>query len=70
MKPMLEYDPEWDLPGCSHAVVLRSPHTDVRFHGARAHAMPGVALVLGGADTAALGNLPCQNQGPPVCGSA
>jgi len=26
--------------------------------------MPGVALVLTGADTAALGNLPCQGQVP------
>ena len=54
-------------PGCLHAVVLRSPHAHARFHvtdAAKARAMPGVALVLTGADTAALGNLPCQGQVP------
>src|SRR3977135_1964146 len=54
-------------PGCLHAVVLRSPHAHARFHitdVAKARAMPGIALVLIGADTAALGNLPCQGQVP------
>src|SRR5712671_443937 len=54
-------------PGCLHAVVLRSPHAHARFHitdVAKARAMPGIALVLTGADTAALGNLPCQGQVP------
>jgi carbon-monoxide dehydrogenase large subunit len=54
-------------PGCLHAVVLRSPHAHARFHvtdAAKARAMPGVALVLTGADTAAFGNLPCQGQVP------
>src|SRR5215475_10838788 len=54
-------------PGCLHAVVLRSPHAHARFRVtdlARARAMPGVALVLTGADTATLGNLPCQGQVP------
>ena len=52
-------------PGCLHAVVLRSPHAHARFHitdVATARTMPGVALVLTGADTAALGTLPCQGQ--------
>src|SRR5262245_38847043 len=54
-------------PGCLHAVVLRSPHAHARFHttdAAKARAMPGVALVLTGPDTAALGTLPCQGQVP------
>jgi carbon-monoxide dehydrogenase large subunit len=49
--------------GLLAAVVLRSPHAHARFaitDAAKARAMPGVALVLTGADTAALGNLPCQ----------
>jgi len=49
--------------GLREAVVLRSPHPHARFaitDVAQARAMPGVALVLTGADTAALGNLPCQ----------
>src|SRR5437879_12849786 len=54
-------------PGCLQAVVLRSPHAHARFRVpevARARAMPGVALVLTGADTAALGTQPCQGQVP------
>jgi carbon-monoxide dehydrogenase large subunit len=50
-----------------HAVVLRSPHAHARFairDVARARAMPGVALLLTGADTAELGDLPCQGQIP------
>jgi len=53
--------------GCLHAVVLRSPHAHARFRitdDATARAMPGVALVLTGADTAVLGTLPCQGEVP------
>src|SRR5262249_39051328 len=49
--------------GSLHAAVLRSPHGHARFRitdVARAKAMPGVALVLTGADTAKVGDLPCQ----------
>jgi carbon-monoxide dehydrogenase large subunit len=45
-----------------HAVVLRSPHAHARFtiHDlARVRAMPGVRLVLTGADVEALGPMPC-----------
>src|SRR6516164_476369 len=44
-----------------HAVVLRSPHAHARFHidAAKARAMPGVHLVLTGAETDDLGPLPC-----------
>ena len=48
--------------GALHAVVLRSPHAHARFRitdGAKAAAMPGVALVLTASDTAELGDLPC-----------
>jgi carbon-monoxide dehydrogenase large subunit len=48
--------------GLRHAVVLRSPHAHASFRitdVAKARAMPGVALVLTGAETAGLGNLPC-----------
>jgi carbon-monoxide dehydrogenase large subunit len=50
-----------------HAVVLRSPRAHARFRISdvtRAKAMPGVALVLTGADTAKLGDLPCQGAIP------
>jgi aerobic carbon-monoxide dehydrogenase large subunit len=53
--------------GTLHGVVLRSPHAHARFRItdlAKARAMPGVALVLTGADTATLGNLPCQGAIP------
>jgi carbon-monoxide dehydrogenase large subunit len=46
-----------------HAVVVRSPHAHARFRMAdlgSVRAMPGVALVLSAADTAKLGQLPCQ----------
>ena len=49
--------------GLLHAVVLRSPHAHARFRItdlAKAKALPGVALVLTAADTAELGDLPCQ----------
>jgi aerobic carbon-monoxide dehydrogenase large subunit len=44
-----------------HAVVVRSPHAHARLRidAAKARAMPGVRLVLTGADTADLGLLPC-----------
>jgi carbon-monoxide dehydrogenase large subunit len=54
-------------PGVLHAVVLRSPHAHARFRItdiAKARAMPGVALVLTGEDTAMLGTLPCQGEVP------
>ncbi len=53
--------------GVLAAVVLRSPHAHARFRitdVAKAAAMPGVALVLTGADTAELGELPCQGGVP------
>jgi len=47
--------------GTLHAVMLRSPHAHARFHvdAAKARAMPGVRLVLTGAETDDLGVLPC-----------
>jgi carbon-monoxide dehydrogenase large subunit len=47
--------------GTLHAVMLRSPHAHARFHidAAKARAMPGVRLVLTGAETDDLGILPC-----------
>src|SRR5271166_2511106 len=53
--------------GALHAVVLRSPHAHAKFRvtnldGARA--IPGVALVITGADIAGLGHLPCQAEIP------
>ena len=52
--------------GTLHAVVLRSPHAHARFHidAATARAMPGVRLVLTGAETASLGPLPCTAELP------
>ena len=44
-------------PGSLHAVLLRSPHAHARFRvtdGSKARAMPGVALILTGAETANL----------------
>src|SRR5262249_23897766 len=49
--------------GALQAVVLRSHHALARFRitdVAKGAAMPGVALVLTGSDTAELGDLPCQ----------
>jgi carbon-monoxide dehydrogenase large subunit len=47
--------------GALHAVVLRSPHAHARFRidAAKARTMPGVRLVLTGAETAEFGLLPC-----------
>jgi xanthine dehydrogenase molybdopterin-binding subunit B len=44
-----------------HPVVLWSPHAHARFHldAAQARAMPGVHLVLTGAETDDIGLLPC-----------
>jgi aerobic carbon-monoxide dehydrogenase large subunit len=53
--------------GALHGIVLRSPHAHARFRiadVAKPKAMPGVALVLTGADTAKLGDLPCQGAIP------
>src|SRR5215211_5603815 len=50
-----------------HAVVLRSAQAHARFRitdVVKARAMAGIALVLIGADTAALGNLPCVAEVP------
>ena len=47
--------------GVVHGVVLRSPHAHARFRitdTAQACALSGVALILTGADTATLGDLP------------
>src|SRR5262249_35841340 len=54
-------------PGCLHAVVLRSPHAPARIRfidAPKAQKLPGVALILTGADTAKLGHLPCQGEIP------
>ena len=47
--------------GTLHAVVVRSPHAHARFRidAAKARTMPGVRLVLTGAETAEFGLLPC-----------
>jgi aerobic carbon-monoxide dehydrogenase large subunit len=52
--------------GTLHAVVLRSPHAHARFRidASKARAMPGVRLVLTGAETADLGPLPCTAELP------
>ena len=52
-----------------HAVVLRSPHAHARFgiqDIERVRAMPGVRLVLVGADVAQLGPLPTPGVLPDV----
>jgi carbon-monoxide dehydrogenase large subunit len=48
-------------PGTLHAVVVRSPHAHARFRidAQKARTMPGVRLILTGAETAELGLLPC-----------
>ena len=63
------YVADFAPPGLLHAVVLRSPHAHARLRiadVASARAMPGIALVLTGADTADLGDLPCQVEIPDV----
>src|SRR5262245_37885879 len=48
--------------GCLEAVMVRSPHPHARFRidAATARTLPGVRLVLTGADTSTLGPLPVQ----------
>jgi aerobic carbon-monoxide dehydrogenase large subunit len=61
------YVADYAPAGTLYAVVVRSPHAHARFRindAAQARAMPGVALMLTGADTAKLGNLPCQAEVP------
>ncbi|HEY4408146.1 MAG TPA: xanthine dehydrogenase family protein molybdopterin-binding subunit [Xanthobacteraceae bacterium] len=61
------YVADYAPAGLLHAVLLRSPHPHARFRISdvgKARAMPGVALVLTGADTASLGTLPCLGQIP------
>ena len=61
------YVADYAPSGCLHAVVLRSPHAHARLRItdiAKARAMRAIALVLTGADTASLGNLPCQGEVP------
>jgi aerobic carbon-monoxide dehydrogenase large subunit len=51
-----------------HAVVVPSSHAHARFHidASNAQTMPGVRLVLIGAETAELGPLPCAVELPDV----
>jgi carbon-monoxide dehydrogenase large subunit len=61
------YVADYAPAGTLHAVVLRSPHAHAKFRVAnvsKARAMPGVALVITGADVTALGDLPCQAEIP------
>src|SRR5882757_3326764 len=61
------YVADYAPAGLLHAVLLRSPHAHARFRitdVAKARALPGVALVLSGADTAKLGHLPCLGEIP------
>jgi aerobic carbon-monoxide dehydrogenase large subunit len=55
------YVADYAPPGTLHGVVLRSPHAHAAFRitdTAKAKALPGVRLILTGADTADLGKLP------------
>lgn len=57
------------VPGALQAAVLRAPHAHARLRIAdaeRARGMPGVRLVLTGADVASYGNLPCAGIPPGV----
>ena len=49
------------VEGQRHAVVVRSPHAHARFtlDAAKARSMPGVRLVLTGADVVEIGPIPC-----------
>jgi carbon-monoxide dehydrogenase large subunit len=51
-----------------HAVVVRSPHAHARFqiNAEKARTMPGVRLVLTGAETAEVGPLPCAVELPDI----
>lgn len=56
------YTDDLDAPGALHAIVLRSPHAHAalrRVDAAASRAMPGVRLVLTGAEVADLAPLPC-----------
>ncbi|GGC84198.1 carbon monoxide dehydrogenase [Chelatococcus reniformis] len=56
------YTADITAPSAAAAVVVRSPHASARFtigDLAEVRAMPGVLLVLTGADVADLGGLPC-----------
>jgi carbon-monoxide dehydrogenase large subunit len=58
-----DYAPE----GLLHAVVVRSPQAHAHFRiadVAKVRAMPGVAMVLTGAETSGLGGLPCFGEIP------
>ncbi|MEA2934749.1 MAG: aerobic carbon-monoxide dehydrogenase large subunit, partial [Variibacter sp.] len=55
--------------GALHAVVVRSPHAHARFRitdAETARRLPGVRLILTGADIAEFGNLPCEGVPPGV----
>jgi carbon-monoxide dehydrogenase large subunit len=54
--------------GALHASLLRSPHAHARFtiDAGRARSMPGVRLILTGADVAEIAPLPCQAGIPGV----
>ena len=63
------YIADFSPPGSLHAAVLRSPHAHARFHFVdleRARGLPGVRLVLTGADVADLGPLPTPGVIPDV----
>lgn len=56
------YTDDIQAPGCTHAVLLRSPHAHATFtlgDLAAVRAMPGVLAVMTHADIAAYGHLPC-----------
>lgn len=56
------YTDDLQPAGCTHAVVLRSPHAHARFtlgDLSEVRAMPGVLLVLTSADVSQYGGLPC-----------
>ena len=63
------YADDIDLPGMAHAAVLRSPHAHARIKSidaSKAKALPGVILVMTGAEAAEkTGPLPCFAN-PPV----
>ena len=54
--------------GCLHAVMVRSPHAHARFHldPSKARPMPGVRLVLTGADMSDVGLMPMQAGVPGI----
>ncbi|MCO6418885.1 xanthine dehydrogenase family protein molybdopterin-binding subunit [Siccirubricoccus sp. KC 17139] len=57
-----QYTDDINRPGQAYAYILRSPHAHAKITSidtAAAAAMPGVLAVFTGADTAALGSIPC-----------